>query len=222
MKIKNLLFDLDNTLYPATSLIGENMRKRILSYVSQFLSVSFEEAVKLRESGLTRHGTTLEWLKNECNLLNTKEYFEHVHPKSEIEEVPFDPNLRPFLQELSKDYHLSLLTNAPTIHADNMLTHLNIQDLFGTVYDLEKNNLIGKPIANAYRNPIEVAGFTIEETIFFDDFPSYVKGFTDIGGIGVLMDEKDMYKDLDLKQNGIHKRIHSIYEIPSFIDDFNR
>ena len=217
MKIKNLLFDLDATLYPETSTISENMTKRMLTFCSNFLQKSVEEVRVLRQAGLKEYGTTLEWLVTANKLEATKDFFEYVHPNFEKDEVPFDPNLRSFLQELAKTYHLSVLTNAPKIHADCILNHLQVYDVFDGVYDLEDNKFLGKPHENAYRKAIEEKGFTIEETIFFDDMPKYIKGYAAIGGRGVLVDQTGRHDSVDFDEFGIYKKINSIYEIPTIL-----
>ncbi len=217
MKIKNLLFDLDATLYPRSSQISTHMKERIIGFVSKFIGLSEEDAAAVRKEGLKKYGTTMEWLLTDYNLKDTRAYFEAVHPDAEKHEVPFDPNLRPFLEELSKKYHLSVLTNAPKIHANCLLNHLNVYDLFDGIYDLEDNNMMGKPHATAFRKAVEEKGFTIEETIFFDDLPNYVKGFTAIGGLGVLVDEENRFDDAVIADCRAYKKVSSIYEIASFL-----
>ncbi len=222
MTIKNLLLDMDNTLYPESSLIDRNMTQRIISCVSNFLNVSLEQAAEERQDGLTRVGTTLEWLMTEKGLVDTKSYFEFLHPECEKDEVDFDPKLRPFLQSLSEKYHLTVLTNAPKIHADCILNHLQVYDLFDGVYDLEDNNFLGKPHKEAYFKAIEEKGFTIEETLFFDDHPKYIKGYSDIGGKGILIDQSDRYDEGTLVEIKAYGKIRSIYDMPSLLEKIEK
>ncbi len=217
MKIKNLLFDMDNTLYPETSSIDKNMTQRIIQFVSEFLDVSIEQATEIRQEGLTRAGTTLEWLLKEKNLKDTKAYFAFLHPPCEKEEVEFDPDLRPFLQNLAKEYHLTVLTNAPKVHADCILNHLQVYDLFDGVYDLEDNNFLGKPHKHAYIKAIEEKGYKIEETLFFDDHLKYVKGFSEIGGKGILIDLIGRYKNETPSALGVFEVLQTIYDIPQML-----
>ncbi len=218
MNVKNLLFDMDNTLYPETSLIDKNMTKRILCFVSDFLNISIEDAMEARKDGLTRAGTTLEWLLREHNLTNTKEYFSFLHPASEKDEVEFDPNLRPFLQSLKEKYHMTVLTNAPKVHADCILNHLKIHDIFDGVYDLEDMQFIGKPHKKAYLTAIHEKGFTVEETLFFDDHPKYIKGYKDIGGRGVLVDQTGRFKNDEIIKQMSYAIIQSVYDIPLLLN----
>ncbi len=222
MNIKNLLFDMDNTLYPGSNSIDKNMTERLLNFVSGFFNKPRAEAAKLREEGLTRHGTTLEWLLTEHALTDTKAYFEALHPPNEKEEVAFDPNLRHFLQNLSKNYHLTVLTNGPKIHADCILNHLQVYDLFDGVYDLEDNNLRGKPHKGAYLKAIEEKGFSINETLFFDDHLKYIKGFSDLGGRGVLIDLFEQYNKEQCKVANVFAKLKTVYEIPELLEKILR
>ncbi len=218
MNITNLLFDMDNTLYPESSDIDKKMNHRIVSFVSDFLNVSFSEASVCRQEGLSRYGTTLEWLITEKKLSDTKGYFSYIHPPCEKDEVAFDPNLRPFLQGLSKKYHMTVLTNAPKIHADCILNHLQIYDLFDGVYDLEDNNFLGKPHKNAYLKAIEEKGFTVDETLFFDDHLKYIKGYAAIGGKGVLIDQQGKYKSERTEDLGAFAIVQSVYDISHLLE----
>lgn len=218
--ITNLLFDLDNTLYPSTNMIDTNILKRMIAFISEFLNLSHEDAAELRRARNGPYGTTLEWLRTEYNFTDVEAYFQAVHPDEEKNEVDFDPNLRPFLQKLSENYHLTVLTNAPKIHADCILNHLHIYDMFDGVYDVESNDLKGKPHRNAYLKAIEEKGFTVAQTLFFDDYPKYIKGYSDIGGKGVLVDSTDEYKNDPLTKEAPFARIRTIYEIPALLENF--
>jgi putative hydrolase of the HAD superfamily len=48
--VETWIFDLDNTLYPASCLLFEQIQRRMNEYICQRLSVSPEEAAELRRS----------------------------------------------------------------------------------------------------------------------------------------------------------------------------
>lgn len=194
---------------------------RMLTFISQFLNLSYEKAAELRNSHLGNYSTTLEWLQVEHNFTDTEAYFRFLHPEEEKNEVDFDPNLRPLLLKLGEKYHLSVLTNAPTIHAECILHHLNVYDLFDGIFDVETNNLKGKPHRDAYLKAIEVKGFTVEQTLFFDDHPKYIKGYSALGGKGVLVDKMGAYKDNPLAEEAPFARISTVYEIPALLEGMN-
>lgn len=209
--VKALLLDLDNTLYPESSAMGENFTRRVKAFVADYLNVSPEEAAALRAENLKRYSTTLEWLKRGCGLADENEYFAAIHPECEAEEVPEDPKLRPFLASINLP--LILLTNAPYVHAERILKRLGILDLFGRIYDLTWNGGRGKPYPSSFLNPLADSGLTPKDALFADDSLKYAIGYREVGGTPVLVDETGARAQAAAKE-GI-ATIRSIYELPS-------
>lgn len=238
MKIRHLLFDLDNTLYPSTSAIDAGISRRMMEFVANFLQLPMDKAAALRKERMPLYGTTLEWLRTEHGLKDVQAYFHYVHPLSEANELTPDKNLRPFL--LSLGLPMTVLTNAPRVHADTVLDFYDIKDLFESIHDIETNNLSGKPHESAYMNAVTWGGHTLEDTLFFDDHAKYTKGYTAIGGKSVLVSWGDNSgmdgKTHTGKNNDGHKTldgwdtsdpdafacIHSIYEIPSLLEKLEK
>lgn len=205
--ITHLLFDLDNTLYPASDAMDTGITTRMMRFVSEFLNLPLDEAKALRSMHIHKYSTTLEWLMSEKNLTDTNAFFNYVHPESELNELTYDSRLRSFLQSLNMP--MSVLSNSPMRHAQRVLDFYNIADLFIGVYDLECMYFKGKPHRESYEYAVTQSGYTIENTLFVDDHPKYVKGYVDIGGEAVLIDEYNRHAALP------YKRIPCIYDIPS-------
>lgn len=188
--IHHLLLDLDNTLYPASEAMDAGITHRMIGFVASYLGVSVEEATALRLAairGAKPYGTTLEWLKAEHRLADENAYFEAVHPESEIAELTPDPKLGPYLVSLGLP--LTLLTNAPMAHAKRVLAFFGIEDIFLGVFDLTFHNGRGKPHRNSFLDTLKAVGHTVDDTIFVDDQPKYVRGFKALGGRAILVDE---------------------------------
>jgi putative hydrolase of the HAD superfamily len=164
--IRHLLLDLDNTLYPASDGMDAGITRRMLEFVANYLSVAFDEGVNLRKDGLSRHGTTLEWLKTERGLTDETGYFAAVHPETEISELRPDPNLRPFL--LSLGLPLTLLTNGRK-HMPTACSSFQYRDIFVGIFDITWHKGPGKPHPESFLAPLKSVGFSVEETIFVDD-----------------------------------------------------
>lgn len=211
--IRHLLLDLDNTLYPASGAMDEGITKRMLAFVATWLKVSPEEAQRLRCEGLKQCGTTLEWLRTRHGLADMGTFFEAVHPASEVGELTADPNLRPYL--ISLGLPMTLLTNAPMVHATRVLDFFNIRDLFVGIYDLTFHNGKGKPHPSSFLDTLTASGFTVEETLFVDDLPKYCRGYRAVGGKAVLVDERDQYAEI-AKNEGFG-RITSIYGLAELL-----
>jgi putative hydrolase of the HAD superfamily len=213
--IRHLLFDLDNTLYSSSSAIDHAISERMIAYVALVTGMTHEEARQLRSERLPHFATTLEWLQQDYDFRDYDAYFAFVHPPEEVNEVDFDPDLRPFLQSLG--YPMSVLTNAPAIHSERLLRFFNIDDLFLGVYDVTSNGLRGKPHESAYRNALVGSGFTLDETVFFDDLPKYVAGYRHLGGTAILVNDDPAA----IARIPEAPHIASIYELPGILRNFN-
>jgi putative hydrolase of the HAD superfamily len=214
--IRNLLLDLDNTLYPASQPIDAGITRRMNEFVATFLGVPFEEGVTLRAKNMPLHGSTLEWLCKECGLTDRNDYFNSVHPESEIDELTPDPALRGYLVELRMP--MSILTNSPMSHAKRLLDFYGISDLFTGIYDITWQKNRGKPYPEAYLDSLAASGFTLGETLFVDDLPKYVRGYKAIGGQAVLVDETGKRAELSKTEGFGH--ITSIYQLEAVLGNY--
>lgn len=188
MKIKHLIFDLDNTLYKSASRMDKGVSKRMLEFVASFFKVSYEEAVSLRHKYIGFYSTTLEWLRHE-GLKDIDGYFNYVHPIEESCEVPRDDKIRSYLESIPLPK--SILTNAPRIHAERVLKVLNISDLFTNIYDIKALNYYGKPYPSSFISVLECESVKIDQALFIDDMVKYTAGYTALGGKSVLVGEKN-------------------------------
>jgi putative hydrolase of the HAD superfamily len=184
MKYTHLLFDMDNTLYPASSAMDKGITRRMLECVAEFFHCSMDEAIALRSERIVHYSTTLEWLRSE-GLTDIEGFLAHVHPSNEAEELPPQPGLREFL--ISLNMPMSILTNAPHEHADTVLGKLGIADLFEAVTDIRDAGFNGKPYPDAYLAALRKVGADIENTLFLDDMQKYTDGWVALGGTAVLI-----------------------------------
>ena len=209
--IKHLILDLDNTLYSARYGLEKEVSRRIEVFLSGTLGLSRDESEDthrslIREQG---YGTTIEWLMAEKGFTDIDGYYAAIYPENEGEVLQSDPSLREFLESIPLPK--AILTNAPQIHADNILDRLGIKDVFQYIFDIRLNNYRGKPHREAFSLALQKMGAQPGSTLFVDDYPEFVAGFVKFGGKAVLMDEFGRFSDLPFS------RIKSIYEITAFL-----
>ncbi len=202
------LFDLDDTLYPRESGLGQFTMGRILDFAARIASCTVEELRTKREERLRSYGTTLEWLMAEYGFSDIEEYYAYVHPEGEESLLSPDPDLGAFLRSLPVP--ASVLTNAPIEHAERVIKKLELENVFERIFDIRWNGLRGKPAESAFRNVLELIDRQPQETLFVDDLPSYVEGYTRIGGFGVLLDSDGRHQDALLP------RVKSLLELNQF------
>lgn len=227
MKYTHLLFDMDNTLYPASSAMDKGITRRMLECVADFFHCTMDEAIALRSERIVHYSTTLEWLRSE-GLTDIEGFLAHVHPSNEAEELPPQPGLRDFL--ISLNMPMSILTNAPHEHADTVLGKLGIADLFEAVTDIRDAGFNGKPYPDSYMAALKKVGATIEYTLFLDDMQKYTDGWVALGGTAVLIGSpngKPLAEDAESMKKaraanttgktGKTIRMKSIYEIKGIL-----
>lgn len=227
MKFKHLLFDMDNTLYPASSDMDKGITRRMLECVADFFHCDMEEALKLRSERIVHYSTTLEWLRAE-GMSDIEGFLSHVHPDNEADELQPQPKLRDFL--LSLNMPMSILSNAPHEHADRVLAKLGVADLFKAVTDIRDAGFNGKPYPGSYLAALNKVGADIESTLFLDDMQKYTDGWVALGGTAILIgdkngkplsaDAKSMIEARKANKSGKQGqtiRMASIYELPEFL-----
>lgn len=223
MIVKHLIFDLDDTLYTSNSEMTKAIAFNMISFVANYFHISYDEAKDLRKTKVAKFGSTLEWLMSE-GLSNAESYFAAVHPVDEAKNLIPDHNLRPFL--ISLGLPMTILTNAPSEHADRVLTVLGIKDLFDEITDIRSCELKGKPYPNAFKIALQKAGGTIKDSLFIDDQEKYVLGYENVGGTSAHIVNKTKTYQTGILPDFLQKKgvstgkifsLSSIYELPSLL-----
>jgi putative hydrolase of the HAD superfamily len=203
------LLDLDDTLYHRSLGMGDEIVRRMNDYVARYLGLSREETVELRRKEAVKYGTTLEWLRTEKGFSDVEAYFAAVHPEGEEHLLAEDPELARALDAIG--LRKAVLTNSPSEHARRVLAKLGVADRFEAIFDIRFNELRGKPWPEAYRRSCAASGVGIEETLFVDDLPKYVRSFLELGGRAFLLDESGRFAAEDLP------RIESLSELSALV-----
>jgi len=215
--ITHILFDLDNTLYASSNNMEKEIAQRMFHFIADFLSLPEEATHRLHRAERKQYGTTLEWLEAKYGFTDRERYFAAIHPPSETTGLKPDPNLRGFLESLHMP--MTVLTNAPLVHAHRVLDFFGVRDMFDGIFDITYHNGKGKPHADCYLRTLEAIGARVEETLFIDDCPDYVSGYMQLGGAALLVDEQNRHTALCIEQH--IRSIHSIYELPAVLKEQN-
>lgn len=146
-EIETWIFDLDNTLYPASSRLFEQVQQRMNQFICERLSLSPDAAAELRRKYFLQHGTTLSGLMA-VNRIDPHEFLGFVH-EVDLACVPPDPALVTALATLRgrKIVH----TNGSVRHAERLLDHLGVSDSFSGIVDIVAADFEPKPALAGYR-----------------------------------------------------------------------
>ncbi len=145
-EIETWIFDLDNTLYPASCRLFDQVQQRMNEYICHRLGVSPEAAVELRRTYFLEHGTTLRGLMT-VNAIDPHEFLAFVHD-IDLRCVPPDPALVAAVGGLEgrKIVH----TNGSTRHAERLLEHLGLAAAFTGIIDIVAADFDPKPALAGY------------------------------------------------------------------------
>ncbi|MQY77062.1 MAG: pyrimidine 5'-nucleotidase [Spirochaeta sp.] len=207
-----ILFDLDETLYPASSELLKEVGRRMTEYVSGFLKVDPEKALSLRRELTRKYGTTLKGLLVEYDLGTADEYLEYCHPAPVDKYLSRDPELAKVLTDLAVPK--SILTNSPLEHAERVLDYLQVRNCFEHIFDIRFNNFSGKPDPDTYRKTLSRLKRNPEEVLFIDDRLAYLLPFQSLGGQVLLVSANGREE----AQSYRIPAIGDIKELPDFLD----
>jgi putative hydrolase of the HAD superfamily len=164
-KVETWVFDLDNTLYPHHLNLWQQVDERIRAYVSNFLKVSKDEALRLQKDYYKRYGTTMRGMMAEHGM-SPDAYLDFVH---RIDHSPLEPNpqLGAALEKLPG--RKLILTNGTRKHADAVMRRLDIHHHFEDVFDIAAANLDPKPLPRVYKRFLARHGVDPAKAAMFED-----------------------------------------------------
>jgi putative hydrolase of the HAD superfamily len=145
--VETWIFDLDNTLYPASCRLFDQVQARMTQYICERLELTAEAAAELRRTYFRQHGTTLRGLMT-VNRIDPHEFLTFVHD-IDLAGVPPDPALAAAMRRLRgrKIVH----TNGSERHAERLLAHLGLSDSFCGIVDIAAAGFDPKPSLAGYR-----------------------------------------------------------------------
>jgi len=164
-------FDIDNTLYSASSNISHAMGTRIHAYFVN-LGLSHEEASELHMKYYTQYGLALRGLTrhHDVDPLDFDRKCDGSLPLEDM--ISYDPSLRKLFQDIDRTkVRVWALTNAYRPHAERVLRILKLDDLVdGLVYcDYEVKNFVCKPEPEYYRMAMKKANVSDPSRCYFID-----------------------------------------------------
>mgnify|MGYP000054436112 CR=1 FL=1 len=171
------LFDLDNTLYPASTNLFNQIDLRMGSFIQNLLGLDPIEAKKLQKSYFKNYGTTLKGLMVNHSVA-PHDYMSYVH---DIDFSVISPN-KDLDTALGKLPGRKLIfTNASNTHATNVMERLGVAHHFEEIYDIENADFIPKPAQFPYDDLIQKHEIDPKRTVFFEDSAKNLKPAAEMG-----------------------------------------
>ncbi|MGQ9365586.1 pyrimidine 5'-nucleotidase [Azospirillum sp. ST 5-10] len=175
------IFDLDNTLYPASCNLFAQVDRRIGTFIAERFGIPFEEARTMQKRFFREHGTTLRGLMVEHDV-DPVPFLDYVHA-IDITPVPPSPRLDRALDRLKG--RKIVYTNGSVRHAANVTERLGISRHFDAVFDIVEAGYVPKPDPRPYRDLVARHGIDPARACMVEDIarnlaPAHAMGMTTV------------------------------------------
>ena len=181
--IENWIFDLDNTLYPASCRLFDQIDQRMTAYLSQYLGIGREEAYGVQKTYFRDYGTTMNGMMRH-HQMDPEPYLAYVH---DIDHSPITPSPQ-LAQALSALPGRRLVfTNGSLNHAERVLARLGITDQIGEIFDIKMADYTPKPARQTYEKMIAATGVAPRRSAMFEDIARNLVIPHEMGRVTVLV-----------------------------------
>jgi len=170
-RIESWIFDLDNSLYPASSNLFELIDLRMGDYIQRLLGVDAIEARRVQKSYFHAHGTTLAGLMASHGV-EPGEFLDFVHD-IDLARLSADPGLVAALDRLPG--RKFVFTNASEDYARRVLERLGLANAFDGLHDIHAMAYVPKPDPSGYAAICARHGIDPARALFADDMARNLK-----------------------------------------------
>ncbi len=149
--IESWVFDLDNTLYPASSSLFPQIDVRMRGFIAERLGLPPDEVRALQKRYYHQFGTTLRGLML-IHAIEPEAFLSYVHD-IDCTVLAAAPRLDAVLARLPG--RKLVFTNGSERHAENVLARLGVARHFEGIFDIKAAGFLPKPEPETYRRMVE-------------------------------------------------------------------
>lgn len=184
MRFTTIFFDLDDTLYPASSGLWPTLKERMNRYMIERLGILPEDVPHLRERYFRLYGTTLRGLQANHEI-DVEDYLAYVHDVRLTDFIRPDPVQQAVLAALPT--RNIIFTNADVNHVERVLKVLEIEPFFSAVVDVNAMEPYCKPSPQAFERALQAAGeVQPSRCVVIDDLPHTTRAAKAFGFYALL------------------------------------
>ncbi|HCP01030.1 MAG: pyrimidine 5'-nucleotidase [Alphaproteobacteria bacterium] len=178
---ENWIFDLDNTLYPASTGLMGQVSSRMTAFVANLMGLEPELALAEQKRMFREYGTTLRGLMND-HAVDPTEFMDYVHAV-DYTRIDKNPRLSRVLDALPGQK--IIYTNASVAHAESVLARLGVTQAFSGIFDVAAADYVPKPHPDSYamlarRHGIDAAHAVMLEDLAHNLEPAAAMGMTTV------------------------------------------
>ena len=208
------VFDLDNTLYPPSARLFDQIEVLMTQFVMEALDVDHRTADHLRDHYWQTYGTTLAGLMREHDV-DPGPYLDVVHD-IDLKHLEQDPDLRAQIADLPG--RKVIYTNGPRVHAERVTNARGLSGIFDAVYGVEHAGFLPKPERAAFDVVFALDGIDPAVGAMFEDDHRNLKAPHDMGMQCVLVGPEHSPKQ-GQDSDHIH---HQTEDLAHFLSQINQ
>ena len=203
---KNLLLDLDGTVYQDLESVFGQVSKLMTKYISEKLKVNLVKAKELQTNYFYKYNTSLNGLMIHHDI-PPLEFLNYVH-NIDLSFMKKDSVLREQLKNL--DMRKLIFTNGSADHAKNVLSHLGIEDLFEGIFDITDAKYQPKPEPKAFDLMVKKFGINPKDTIYVEDIAKNLSIGKERGCSTVWLKNNEQWGKIDSDKDYIDYKIENL------------
>ena len=163
--VESWIFDLDNSLYPASANLFELIDQRMGDYIERLLGCDSAEARRVQKQHFHEHGTTLAGLMRSHGI-QPREFLDFVHD-IDLARISADPRLVRALDRLPG--RKFVFTNGDADYAARVLDKLGLANLWNGLHDIHAMDYVPKPDPRSYSALCERHRIDPTRALFVED-----------------------------------------------------
>ncbi len=182
--VENWIFDLDNSLYPASSDLFALVDRRMEAFIQQLVACDPNEARRIQKKHFAEHGTTLAGLMRDHDV-DPHEFLDFVHD-IDLARLTADPALVAALDRLPG--RKFIFTNADEAYARRVLDRLGLANAFDGMHDIHAMAYQPKPNPLSYAALCDRHDIDPGRAMFVDDMARNLMPAKKLGMVTVWLD----------------------------------
>ena len=195
MKYTTIFFDLDDTLYPASTGLWQAIKERMTIYMRDRMGFEPAEIPTLREKYYLQYGSTLRGLQANHEI-DVQDYLAFVHDLPLGDFIQPNPALCDVIASLGT--HNLIFTNADAAHARRVLKALALDECFENIVDVNAVAPYCKPMPESFQIAMRVAGESDPaRCVMIDDLPRTTQAAREAGWYSILFGQDRPHPEAD-------------------------
>jgi len=193
LKYTTIFFDLDDTLYPASTGLWQAIKERMNIYMRDRMGFDPAEIPSLREKYYLQYGTTLRGLQAHHEI-DVEDYLAFVHDLPLGDYIQPKPELCELIASLGT--RNLIFTNADAAHARRVLKALKLDSCFENIVDVNAVAPYCKPMPESFQIAMHMAGESDpSRCVMIDDLPRTTQAAREVGLFSILFGQDTPHPD---------------------------